>query len=243
MDDHPTGDQDSALIDRYRITIRSLTARYGWALLTEDQLLGQLLGELEPGEPPADLERRIKNQYIVALYAACHPEADPQQQTQGYTDLARFLARPAYHRWPDLAEDVIQQALMLVHAHFQRCRAPITFQAFALNCLRWAAQQVAGRPAPAQPLPEEQPATAAEPSDPGADLLAAERSRAVQEAVAALPERQRQTVVLKYFQHWSDEAIAEHLGSSPGNVRVIRHRALQQLRLHPGLRAYLDEPA
>ena len=42
-----------------------------------------------------------------------------------------------------------------------------------------------------------------------------------------LPDKQREAIVLRFFQQWSDEEIAEWLGNSKVNVRVMIHRALQ----------------
>jgi RNA polymerase sigma-70 factor (ECF subfamily) len=44
-----------------------------------------------------------------------------------------------------------------------------------------------------------------------------------------LPPRARTVVALSFFAERSTEEIAEELGTSPGNVRVVRHRALTQL--------------
>jgi RNA polymerase sigma-70 factor, ECF subfamily len=53
------------------------------------------------------------------------------------------------------------------------------------------------------------------------------RMRAV---LRRLPPEQRQVVVLRFFEEWEYEQIAEALGKSPGNVRVLQHRALGALR-------------
>jgi RNA polymerase sigma-70 factor (ECF subfamily) len=46
----------------------------------------------------------------------------------------------------------------------------------------------------------------------------------------SLAERDRTVVVLSFFQGSTAQEIADALGLSPGNVRVIRHRALGLLR-------------
>lgn len=48
-------------------------------------------------------------------------------------------------------------------------------------------------------------------------------------AINSLPERQRQIVMMRYFQNRSSEDIASALGLSPGNVRVLLSRALNKL--------------
>lgn len=62
-------------------------------------------------------------------------------------------------------------------------------------------------------------------ASPEADVLAADRHCAVMTAVRALPERQRDCVVLRYYAELSDAEIAEALGVSMGSVKTHLHRA------------------
>jgi RNA polymerase sigma-70 factor (ECF subfamily) len=48
--------------------------------------------------------------------------------------------------------------------------------------------------------------------------------------VAALSERERTVVVLSFYAERDCDAIGLELGLTPGNVRVVRHRALSRLR-------------
>lgn len=50
------------------------------------------------------------------------------------------------------------------------------------------------------------------------------------EALGQLPEKQRDAVILRYFGNYEDTDIAAHLGTTPGNVRVMIHRGLEKLR-------------
>ena len=67
-----------------------------------------------------------------------------------------------------------------------------------------------------------QVAEAPEPLALNADKLAA--------CLHALAERERTVVVLTFFADKSGEEVANELGVSAGNVRVIRYRALARLR-------------
>ena len=49
-------------------------------------------------------------------------------------------------------------------------------------------------------------------------------------ALAALPERQRVVVVLRYFADRTDVEIAETLGCRPATVRSLAHRGLVRMR-------------
>lgn len=71
----------------------------------------------------------------------------------------------------------------------------------------------------------------------GHDLLVASESPALpvdaeglKSCLAALSQRERQILFLTFFEEKGSQAIAQQLGLTPSNVRVIRHRALAQLR-------------
>ena len=69
---------------------------------------------------------------------------------------------------------------------------------------------------------------------PGKDLIEqAVRLQAIRTELSVvlqqLPENQREAVILRFFRQWTDDEIAEWLGISKGNVRVIIHRALQYM--------------
>jgi RNA polymerase sigma-70 factor (ECF subfamily) len=49
-------------------------------------------------------------------------------------------------------------------------------------------------------------------------------------ALAQMHPDQRQVIVLKYLEGWSNQEIAETLGKSVGAVRVLHHRGVKQLK-------------
>jgi RNA polymerase sigma-70 factor (sigma-E family) len=67
--------------------------------------------------------------------------------------------------------------------------------------------------------------------NPGADetVVADESRREVMRALAGLPRRQRECVVLRYFEECSTEETAAALGVSPSAVKTHLQRALQAL--------------
>jgi RNA polymerase sigma factor (sigma-70 family) len=66
--------------------------------------------------------------------------------------------------------------------------------------------------------------------DPLGWLLASERATKVREAMARLPNRDSEILMLKYNENWSYQALADHLGISHSAVEARLHRARQRLR-------------
>jgi RNA polymerase sigma-70 factor (ECF subfamily) len=65
---------------------------------------------------------------------------------------------------------------------------------------------------------------------PAAVTTATATAIAVRAAVAALPERQRAAVVLRYFADLPVAAVAEALDCAPGTVRSLTSQAIERLR-------------
>jgi RNA polymerase sigma-70 factor (ECF subfamily) len=78
------------------------------------------------------------------------------------------------------------------------------------------------------PLVTEQGAALA--ADPDQEFTARETAAAIQQAVDALPQRQRQVLLLRWQQQASYDEIAETLGISPKTVAIHVGRAIQRLR-------------
>ncbi len=76
--------------------------------------------------------------------------------------------------------------------------------------------------------------TARGESSPGRDpldlLLADERRVLVRQALARLPRRDTEILLLKYTEDWSYRELATHLGISESAVEARLHRARQRLR-------------
>lgn len=68
------------------------------------------------------------------------------------------------------------------------------------------------------------------PQTPLEQLLEREKTDRLYEAILELPPVPSSVIVMQYFGELSQKEIAEVLGISPGNVRVIACRAREQLR-------------
>jgi RNA polymerase sigma-70 factor, ECF subfamily len=75
---------------------------------------------------------------------------------------------------------------------------------------------------------------------PVADLHIAPRldQRRLVDCLERLPERERAVLVMTFYDDQPSDAVAQQLGLSAGNVRVIRHRGIDKLRrcVDPGRR-------
>ncbi len=67
-------------------------------------------------------------------------------------------------------------------------------------------------------------------SDPLGWLLLDERSALVRSALATLPARDAEILLLKYTEHWSCRDLAGHLGQTEAAVESRLHRARAKLR-------------
>ena len=66
--------------------------------------------------------------------------------------------------------------------------------------------------------------------DPLRWLLSSERADLVRQAVARLPRRDADVLVLKYTEHWSYRDLARHLGTTESAIEARLHRARARLR-------------
>ena len=66
--------------------------------------------------------------------------------------------------------------------------------------------------------------------DPLGWLLAEEQRALVRRALAAMPRRDAEILLLKYTENWSYRQLAEHLGLSTSAVEARLHRARQTMR-------------
>lgn len=132
-------------------------------------------------------------------------------------------------RDPAAADDLVQDALLMAFEMLRegKVREPERFVSFVLGCCRRIVAERRRGAARRQALLERfgpDLAPAAPREEPAVDLDHLAR------CLERLPERDRSVVVMSFYVEAPSERIGAELGLSPGNVRVVRHRALARLR-------------
>lgn len=129
------------------------------------------------------------------------------------------------------AEDLVQTALVSCYGRYDRIvRDGGSFEAYVRRALARAHISVWRRSRRAAPPSATGPVGPASPADPAAEV---ETRLVVLEALALLSPRQRQVVVLRFYEDCSVEETARVLGCSVGSVKTHLHRAVQVLRRTP----------
>ena len=125
-----------------------------------------------------------------------------------------------------LAEDVVQDSFVAMHGRWQRidpAKAPAYLRQTVVNRSRSALRHrtVVARHRP-EPMPDAAPADES--------VLRTERRASVLDALADLPVRQREVLVLRHYLDLSEADIATTLGISRGAVKSHASRAAAALR-------------
>ncbi|WP_378731968.1 sigma-70 family RNA polymerase sigma factor [Nocardia brasiliensis] len=130
------------------------------------------------------------------------------------------------------ADDVVQEILIAtVHAIPRYRDQGKSFLAFVYGI---ASNKVAdafrrSQQHPTYPMAE-MPDTASTAAGPEEWALASERRAATRELMKVLAPAHREVLVMRLVLGWSAAQTAEAIGTSPGVVRVMQHRALNKLR-------------
>lgn len=154
----------------------------------------------------------LTHHQVVELYAAHH------------TSLVRLAALVAPE--DGMAEDLVQEAFVRLYKSWRRIREPEKVPAYLratiVNLARGRGRRMAvawrNRPAP--------PDDAASAED---GALRREGQQVVIEALRKLPGRQRECLVLRYYQGLTESEIAETLGIGIGSVRTHTSRGMTAL--------------
>jgi RNA polymerase sigma-70 factor (sigma-E family) len=163
------------------------------------------------------------------------PPADPRQWdadqavTVLYTAHYRALVRTAALLLRDVgaAEEVVQEAYVGLYRRWDRLRDHEAGAAYVRRAVINGARSALRRRGTAlRAAPVLRPVDDSAP-DVATDVVA---RRAVLDALARLPERQREVLVLRYYADLSEAEIAASLGISTGAVKSYASRGAYALR-------------
>jgi RNA polymerase sigma-70 factor, ECF subfamily len=152
-----------------------------------------------------------------------------------FEELYRFAYR--YVQSAEAAKDLVHEAFLRLWR--QRAQVQLsgpTARSYlytvvryqALDQLRHRRVEERWRREYVTPLVADQGAALA--ADPDQEFTARETAVAIQQAVDALPRRQRQVLLLRWQQQASYDEIAQTLGISPKTVAIHIGKAIQRLR-------------
>jgi RNA polymerase sigma-70 factor (ECF subfamily) len=158
------------------------------------------------------------------------PDRSEEAFRRHYAQLFRYIRRrtPDDFEAEELTQAVFAEAAQRLGA-FKPGASPVLAWLYTVAQRRLAdrARRLAHRHAALREL--EQTRLAAADEDYGADVAAALR-----DAIAALPETQRDVVVMKLLRGLSFAEIASQLGASEGAAKMRFARGLEALREHLG---------
>ncbi len=235
--------------------IHRLLEKRGWRLIgiSEDALISATLDDFHSEEcalTEVFIEKCAARQYVVAFYRACQADRTPIQ-AEAFQYLGERLARIALYKTgdEDWAKDCAQRALKNIYEKLDTCDDPRQFfswtRQIVLNEFYQDLRQM-GR-YPEEPLNAETDSEGDEThaeetdvkqsiaetpedmlSDTEDDLAA---KQLVQRIHQVLGDSQQWRVVAEFYLNGrSYSEIAELLQTTPNNVYVIMHRAIQKLR-------------
>jgi RNA polymerase sigma-70 factor (sigma-E family) len=144
-----------------------------------------------------------------------------------YRAQAVGLIRLAYIMLGDrqAAEDVVQDAFCGLYRRWNGLASPAGALPYVRSSVLNGCRTVLRRRAVSRRVTLHQPpASSAE-----AAVLRNEQRQEVMRAVRALPGRQREALVLRFYLDLPDQEIARVMGVRPGTVRSAMHRALKAL--------------
>lgn len=236
-------DAENSLLDSCRATVRDMMVNYEWRLAAEKELIDRVIAIAPESVTQSKLRTLVLQEYTLILYEACRQNDYDQRKELAFTELYRFIYRAAIRKWPDMAEDLAQQALMLVYEQIEHCRKPAAFLKFALFKLRQTETQLTRvlekTRAEGQEEPYHQRCAGGQSPSPYMQAIRSEQLQVLLQAISQIPDSRKQEVIIhKYFLGMSDEEIAMRLDITANHVRVLRNRGIARLKKDVNLLRY-----
>lgn len=186
-------------------------------------------GRYAPGVP--DDAEPLEDAELARRIAAAGARIDSTAESELYRRLApRVRLYGLRHlRDPHAARDLMQQVLLMTLERLRagQLREPERIASFVLGMCRMVVLEIRRGSRRREMLLANYGDTAASVEAPEPLALDVDK---LATCLQALAERERTVVVLTFFADKAGDEVAQELGLSAGNVRVIRHRALARLR-------------
>jgi RNA polymerase sigma factor (sigma-70 family) len=132
-----------------------------------------------------------------------------------------------------LAEDVVQEAFMKLHAQFDSVDKPRPWLYRTVHNLALNQRRTANKTTSLDQTPANESSPLADARDPGLlpdeQIIRLEGIGLVRISLAALDDRSRELIRLKFTENLSYKDIAEKMGLTPTNVGYILHHALKTI--------------
>jgi RNA polymerase sigma factor (sigma-70 family) len=192
-----------------------------------DTMAGWKPGPATTGIAPADAALAREEETLLVRARAGDSRAFARLVDPYLGLLFRLAARTTYDA--ALAEDAVQETLLAAHRQLGRYTPGTSLRAYlAAIAVRKAHTLVRSE---ARRHSREQRVAVEESEFSAEDHLAAQESRQrLERALAKLPRKRREAVILRLDAGLSHAEIADVLGSSEGSVRVLVHLALKELK-------------
>ena len=164
-------------------------------------------------------------------------KGDPEAFEQLMEPLEQLVWRVCWHYTGnrEASEDCGQEAMVKIWRSLDQYRGDCALESWVYRiaancCMDWLRKQKRDRSVSMEPM-KEQGFDPADPS-PGTEdqVIAADEHRRLREAIAQLPEDQREALVLTQLERVSYEEVAVRLGVSEGTVKSRVNRAKARLR-------------
>jgi len=164
-------------------------------------------------------------------------KGDPEAFEQLMAPLEQLVWRVCWHYTGnrEAAEDCGQEAMIRIWRNLERYRGECALESWVYRiaancCMDWLRKKKRDQSVSMEPLKEQ----GFDPADPNPgteeQVVAADEHRRLREAIALLPEDQREALVMTQLERIPYEEAAEKLGVSEGTVKSRVNRAKAKLK-------------
>jgi len=220
--------------------VLELQTNYQWKLMDADTLSTASMTKLETNSSP-ELQPTIIATYVgEALYPCFLGQQGLEKREQAARELASFLHRTLYRRWPSLAEhssDLTQAAIKSTLQKIGSCHKGDAFLTFAASKLRTAVQKKIRQLDQDQKIDpiDMLEGQGREPSvsdnlEDGLSMEMIQKQIRHYQKTNPKATTQLEAVYLRYCEGLTVEETAERLSMTSRNVSVLTSRGLKFLR-------------